>query len=64
MKQPKPCKWTDKDKTALVRSVREYHSVVNTIADSTDGLDEAYASIEGVACPVCGRPLTKDTCLL
>lgn len=64
LKQPKPCKWTDKDKTALVRSVREYHSVVNTIMDSTDGLDEAYASIEGVACPVCGRPLTKDTCLL
>ena len=64
LEEPKPCRWTSKDMSALVRSVREYNSVTTTIADCKDYLDDAYASIEGVACPVCGRPLSKDTCLL
>lgn len=64
LKEPNPCKWTSRDMLALVRSVREYNSVVNTIADCKDYLDDAYSSLDGVACPVCGRPLSKDTCLL
>lgn len=64
LKEPKPCKWTSRDMSALVRSVREYNSVVNTIADCKDYLDDAYSSLDGVACPVCGRPLSKDTCRL
>lgn len=64
LKQPKPCEWTDKDMTALVRSIRTYRSAVNEIADCKDYLDDCYDSLEGIACPVCGRPLTKDTCLL
>ena len=64
LKEPTPCKWTSRDMLALVRSVREYNSVVNTIADCKDYLDDAYDSLDGVACPVCGRPLSKDTCIL
>lgn len=64
LKEPKPCKWSERDLSGLIRSLRTYHSAVNTVADCEDYLDDAYDSLEGVACPVCGRPLSKDTCLL
>lgn len=64
LKEPKPCKWSERDLSGLIRSLRNYHSAVNMVADCTDYLDDAYDSLEGVACPVCGRPLSKDTCLL
>ena len=64
LKPPTPCKWTDKDMTALVRSIRTYRKAVDDISDCRDYLDDCYDSLEGVACPVCGRPLTKDTCLM
>lgn len=65
LKEPKPCKWSEKDFTALVRSIRNFKSATTTISDCNDYLDDAYSDLEGVACPVCGRPLTRnDMCLL
>lgn len=64
LKAPEPCKWTEKDMSALVRSIREYRSADRTLVDSGEGLEEAYASLDGVACPVCGRPLSRDACML
>lgn len=64
LKEPKPCEWTDRELSTLIRSLRNYHSAVITVSDCRDYLDDAYASLEGVACPVCGRPLSRDTCLL
>ena len=64
LKEPKPCKWSERDLSGLIRSLRNYHSAVNMVADCKDYLDDAYDSLEGVACPVCGRPLSRDTCLL
>lgn len=61
---PEPCRWTDRDLSTLIRSVRGYHSA-DRLARSCGGeLGDLYASLDGVACPVCGRPLSKDTCLL
>lgn len=64
LKEPKPCKWSERDLSELIRSIRAYNSAVITVSDCRDYLDDAYDSLEGVACPVCGRPLSKDTCLL
>lgn len=64
LKEPKPCKWTDKELTALIRSIRSYKGLVNTIADCRDYLDDAYDSLKGAVCPVCGRPLDGDTCFM
>ena len=64
LKEPKPCKWTDKELTALIRSIRSYKGLVNTIADCKDYLDDAYDSLKGAVCPVCGRPLDGDTCFM
>ena len=64
LKEPKPCKWTEKELTALIRSIRSYKGLVNTIADCRDYLDDAYDSLKGAVCPVCGRPLDGDTCFM
>ena len=60
LKQPKPCKWTEKDLTALIRSVRNYKGAVNSEKACEDELEEIYGSLDGVVCPTCGRPITKD----
>ena len=65
LKAPKPCKWTEKDCETLVHTIRNYNSAKSTISDCNDYLDDAYSDLEGVACPVCGRPLTRrDICCM
>ena len=64
LEEPPVCKWTERDSVALMRSIREYGSATRTVAECDNGLKEAYGSLEGVACPVCGRPMSRDTCLL
>ena len=46
--------------TALTASVDGYRRAVSAIAKAEDGLEEAYRSMDGMVCPVCGRPLTKE----
>ena len=64
LKEPKPCKWTGRDLSTLDSSIRTYRSAVDTIADCKDYLDDAYDSLDGVVCPTCGRPMSRDTCSL
>ena len=64
LKEPKPCKWTGRDLSTLVSSIRTYRSATDTIADCKDYLDDAYDSLDGVVCPTCGRPMSRDTCSL
>ena len=65
LKAPKPCKWSDRELSALSRSIHNYRGAIEDISDCNDYLDDAYSDLEGVACPVCGRPLTRqDICCM
>jgi len=46
--------------TALSSSVDGYRRAVSAIAQADADLEKAYESMDGMVCPVCGRPLTKE----
>jgi len=37
-----------------------YRRAVSAIAQADADLEKAYESMDGMVCPVCGRPLTKE----
>ena len=64
LEKPRESKWTEKDIDSICRDISDFKKDCDTIMTCVDSLDELYNSLAGVACPVCGRPLDKDTCLL
>lgn len=64
LEQPHECRWTEKDIDSICRDISDFKKDCDTIMTCVDSLDELYNSLVGVACPVCGRPMDKDSCLL
>ena len=62
--EPHEARWDSRHLEMLNRSIVDYDNAVLTISDCKDYLDDAYDSLVGVACPVCGRPMDKDSCLI
>lgn len=64
LEEPGHCKWSETDFSRLLRSIRTFRILSTTMEDLSVRLDKELDSISGTLCPVCGRPMDKDSCLI
>lgn len=53
------CTWTANDVRTINVLLRSSRAAIATKQEATRALDELYTSIEGVACPLCGGPMSR-----